>query len=526
MKRKVLIAAALLAAVAGLFAFNLIDRDTPASGRGGAVQGPSGAPQVRVQTVQRGSLLQEVIAPGILEARDVHEIRAPFNTRSVALKVGIGDRVAPGQVLAVLDSDDLALQVSAQEAQVARMESSLAALRLQQQEAPLQLNQRLAQARAQLLQAEDNLAAVLRQDDVLRTRLEQARLNVTTLQNKSAEGADKLAAARAALLDAEKAYQADPASAALRAAYEQARAAYDEVLRQSQQAAEQAAAQLRAAYDELAAAEAEYARVSGENAVAVQLAVSQVEAARIALQLAEMEAQSGGTLAEQVRAAEIELEAARTSLNALRQKLAQAELTAPAAGTVLAVAIQDGMPAQETQVLLTIGDLDVLKVTAQVDELDITKLEAGQPLSVETNAAPGERFEGRVTRVAAQAAVTPTGSPYFPVEGEVVNRDGMLRAGLNAEVTIATAERHDAIVVPAAAVRTDNGEMSVLVVENFTVRVRTVVAGLRTETEIEILEGLTEGEQVVVSPFTLINSLKEGDAVRVEEVDETWGKTR
>src|SRR5690606_23878879 len=146
-----------------------------------------------------------------------------------------------------------------------------------------------------------------------------------------------------------------------------------------QEAASQAAAQLRAAYDELAAAEAEYARVSGDNPVAVELAASQVEAARIALQLAEMEAASGGTVAEQVRAAEIELQAARESLAAMQEKLAQAELTAPAAGTVLAVAIQDGLPAQETQLLLTIGDLDALKVTAHVDELDITKVQPDQP---------------------------------------------------------------------------------------------------------------------------------------------------
>ncbi|MBY6274493.1 MAG: hypothetical protein CW346_20370, partial [Bacillaceae bacterium] len=353
--------------------------------------------------------------------------------------MGIGDRVAAGQVLAVLDDGDLALQVSAQEAQVARMESTLASLRLQQQEAPLQLDQRLAQARAQLLQAEDQLASVMRQDDALRTRLEQARVNLTTLQNRSAEGAERVAAARAALLEAEEAYKADPGNPALRAKYEQARSAYDEALRQSQQAAEQAAAQLRAAYDELAAAEADYARVSGDNPVAVQLAASQVEAARIALQLAEMEAESGGALAEQVRAAEIELAAARTSLAAMREKLAQAQLTAPVSGTVLAVAAQDGMPAQETQVLLTIGNLDVLKVKAQVDELDIGKVRPEQPLSVETNGTPGELFHGRVTRVAAQATAA-GGSPFFVVEGEVANREGLLRAGLNAEVTIATAE--------------------------------------------------------------------------------------
>jgi len=521
-KKKVLVAAALLLSVVVLIWVNVAD-GLPTSGRRDSAKGPAGAPEVRVQAVSRNSLRQEVIAPGVLQASTVHELRAPFSTKSVKLLVGIGDRVEEGQVVAVLDSSDLELQVAAQEAQVAQMEAQMVSLRLQQQEAPLQLNQRLEQARAQLLQAEDNLASVLRQDDALRTRLEQARINLTTLQNRSSEGAAAVASARCKLLSAEEAYRADPTNAALRSAYEQAKSAYDESLTQSRNAAEQAAAQLRAAYDELSAAEADYARVSGDNPVAVQLASSQVEAARLALQMAEMEAQTGGTVAEQVRAAELNLQATRSSLDALRAKLAQAQLTAPAAGTVLSVATTDGLPAQEMQVLLTIGGLDEMKVVMQVDELDIVKVKPGQALSVETNAAPGEVFPGQVTRVSAQATAS-TGSPAFTVEGAVANRDDLLRAGVNAEVTIATAERENVIVVPLAAVREANGEASVLVVEEFTVRVRPVKVGLRTETEVEITEGLQEGEQIVVSPFTRINTLKDGDPVRVEALQETGGE--
>ncbi|MBP2019622.1 HlyD family secretion protein [Symbiobacterium terraclitae] len=525
MRKKVLVAAVLLLSVAVLIWANA-SGGLPTAGRRDTAQGPAGAPLVRVQTVSRQNLQQEVVAPGVLQASTAHELRAPFSTKSVKLLVGIGDRVEEGQVVAVLDASDLALQVSAQEAQVAQLEAQLSSLYLQQQQAPLQLDQRLEQARAQLLQAEDNLASVLRQDDALRTRLEQARINLTTLQNRSAEGAAATETARKNLMSAEEAYRADPSNPSRRAAYEQAKAAYEEALTKSRDSAAQAAAQLRAAYDELAAAEADYARVSGDNPVAVQLASSQVQAARLALQMAEMEAQAGGTMAEQVRAAELNLQATRSALESLRGKLEQAELKAPAAGTVLAVSVTDGLPAQEMQLLLTIGGLDELKVVVQVDELDIVKVRPGQALSVETNAAPGEVFSGRVTRVAAQATMGGGGSPYFVVEGSVANRADLLRAGVNAEVVIATAERENVIVVPLAAVREQNGEASVLVVEEFTVRVRPVNVGLRTETEVEITEGVEEGEQIVVSPFTLINSLKDGDPVRVETLREAGGEGR
>lgn len=523
MNRKVLYGGALLLSVAVLLWANIGKLDgVPASGKA-ASQGPAGAPLVKVAAVGRSGLQQEVLAPGSLEATAALEIRAPFSSQAVTLKVGIGDEVTEGQVLAELDAKDLSAQVTAQEAQVAQLEAALASARLQQQEAPLQLTQRLQQAKTQLLQAQEGLVTASRQDTTLRSRLDQAQARLETVQSQSDAGAAQVEAARQALLSAEEAYRMNPADPARRDAYLEAESAYRNALTQSQEAARQAAANLRQAYDDLKAAEDDYARNGGENSAAVQVAQSQVESARIAVQLAEMEAESGGNIAAQVRAAEAQLAAARQALESLREKLAQAEVKAPASGTVLAVAMKDGYPVQEGQTLVAIGDLTRIKVTARVDELDIVKIKPGQTLVVRSNAAPGESFEGKVTRVAAQATVVGN-APYFAVEGEVANANGQLRAGMNAEATIATAERQNALVVPLAAVREDAEGFSVLVVEEFTVRERPITIGLQTETEAEILEGLEEGEQVIISPFTLINSLEDGAPVRVEQVAETGGE--
>lgn len=524
MKRKVIIGAAVVLSVAVLLWANLRNLDggaaPAATGSTKGLQGPAGAPIVRAQEIKKRDLAQEVLAPGGLEANGVREVRAPFTSKQVDLKVGIGDQVKQGQVLASFQADELRSQVTAQEAQVIRAEANLASLRLQQSQAPIQLAQRLETARAQLLQAQEGLFSASRQVDGLKSRLEQAEASLELVQNRSAAGSTQVESARSALVKAEAAYRADPMKPGLREAYEQANATYESALKQSQESARQAAADLRRAYDELEAAQKEHARSGSESPVATQLAQSQVESARLALQMAEMEAESGGTITSQVAAASADLAVARANLASLKEKLAQAELTAPADGTILAVAHKGGQAAQEGQVLFTMGDLNALKVTARVDEIDIGKVKPGQPLSVKSNAHPQERFQGEVVRVAAQTSQAGNTGSSFEVEGQVQNNGNLLRAGMNAEVTIATAKRESTIVVGLAAIRETGQESFVLVVEDFKVKLRPVKLGLRTQTEVEVIEGLAEGDVVVVSPFTLINSLQDNAPVRVERVEE------
>lgn len=522
MNRKLLVGGAILGLVSLLVWANLRDADqtnTAATARGSkvAVQGPATAPLVKVMTLKPRPMTQEVLAPALIEASSIKEIRAPFSSTQVQLLVGMGDRVTAGQLLATLDPDDLATRVLTQEAQVARVESSLASLRLQLQQAPLQLVQRLEQARAQLHQAEDGLTSAANQTDLLNTRLEQARANLELLQNRSAMGSVQVESARQALVNAESAYRMDPLNDALRAAYNKAVAAYDAALQESQESARQMANDLRRAYDDLAAAEAEYTRAGTENPVALQLAQRQVEAARINVQLAETEAKAGDTVAAQIKAGETELAAAHALLADLKRDLARSAITAPADGTILALHMKDDQPIQAGQLLLTLGNLNTMTITVRVDEIDIGKIQSGQQLTVRSTAHPQQRFEGKVVRVAAQSAESATGlGTYFKVEGEVVNDQALLRSGMNAEVTIATDKRNSALVVGLAAVREEDGAASILIVEEFRVKVQPVTLGLRTQTEVEILDGAKEGDPIIVSPFTLVNSLKNGDSVRTE----------
>ncbi|HYF94622.1 MAG TPA: efflux RND transporter periplasmic adaptor subunit [Symbiobacteriaceae bacterium] len=522
MNRKWLIGIGFVAVVALLVWANLRKAGPEGSAATAAGQGPKNAPQVKVAKLAPRNLTQRVMAPGALEATQPREIRAPFATQRVKLLVGAGDRVTEGQVIAELEAEDLRVQVASLEAALARAESSYAQLRQQQQSSPLALSVKLQTAQAQLVAAEGGVHSALKQAETAQQKLEQARAALLSVQNRAAVGSADVNAARDKLSQAEAAYRANPLSAANQAAYEAAQAAYQDAVRRSADSARQLATDLSNAYENVALAEKDVTE-TGEDSAAVRQARAQLESARLAVEAAQADMETGGVTVEQIRSVEAELAAQGASLEAARAKLAQAQFKAPVTGTVLTADIKSGQPAQTGQLLCIIGGLDVLTVRAKVDEVDVGKVKVGQSLSITNNAYPGVRFEGKVTRVAAQSSAPDprlgtAGGTFYEVQGEVANPEGKLRAGMSAEARVITDQRSNVLVVGLESVREEGEKASVLVVTGGKVEVRPVKLGLRTQTTVEVVEGLKEGDQVIVAPFTLIKNLKDGDAVRFEVV--------
>ncbi|HEY8346935.1 MAG TPA: efflux RND transporter periplasmic adaptor subunit [Symbiobacteriaceae bacterium] len=509
-KRKWLIGGLLLLVVGGLVWFNLSKAGITTA------RVPKNAPQVKVAPVTRQDLVQKVVAPGTLEATDIQEIRAPFSTTRVRMLVGVGEQVKAGQPLAELESDQQRVTVANLTAQVAQAQSTLSQLLEQQQLAPITAQQQLEQAKAALLQAEEGLRNAPIQ---AAQQVEQARATLLGIQSMIDQVNAQVEQARIAMEQAELNYRANPLDASLREAYEQARAAYEDALRTSSSTFQQYAAQLASAQAALEMAEA---RAEGEDPLAVQLARVNLESAKQALAAAQLRVEQTGALADQVRAAQANLNAAREALRLAQSKLDQAVVVAPTDGVVLKVALEDGQPAAENTLLYQIGTLNTLTLKARVDEVDVPKIQPGQRVTIKTNAYLNEQFEGTVTRVAAQAT-QPTGptqststTPYYEVQALVENPEGKLKGGMTVEATFETASRSDALVVELGSLREDEDGTFVLVVKDNKVQLRPVTVGLRTQTHAEILQGLTEGEEIVTGPFNLVRSLSDGDWVRIE----------
>ncbi len=152
--------------------------------------------------------------------------------------------------------------------------------------------------------------------------------------------------------------------------------------------------------------------------------------------------------------------AARTNLDLAKQRLEDATVSAPIAGTVLsqAVAVGQVIASATSSVsggttLLTMADLSRIRMRALVSESDIGNVRPGQSATVTVDAFPNRPFEGRVEKIEPQAVVQQSVT-MFPVLISLANEDGLLLPGMNGEVSVQVQQRENVVVVPVDAVRT------------------------------------------------------------------------
>jgi RND family efflux transporter MFP subunit len=223
-----------------------------------------------------------------------------------------------------------------------------------------------------------------------------------------------------------------------------------------------------------------------------------------ARRLAAGEALSQGDLQRaesQAALADAAVAEASAALTLARVQLEQARITAPISGVVASVATQEGETVSATlaaPTFVTIVDLGRLELWAYVDETDIGRIQLGQAATFTVDAYPDRTFEGQVTAVYPRAELRDNVVNYVAVVRFAPPRDQTLRPEMTASVRIVLSRRAGVVAVPRRAVRRDGSRAYVLCVEAGRPVERTVRLGARDETQVEILEGLREGEEVVV----------------------------
>ena len=225
---------------------------------------------------------------------------------------------------------------------------------------------------------------------------------------------------------------------------------------------------------------------------AVAVAQAQLDGARA--QSAAM-AESGTDVAQ----AQAQLALAGAARVATAARLGQAVLTAPADARVLARTVEPGQIVQPGRALLSLALAGPLQLVAQVDERYVGQLQPGQVAGVLADAYPTQRFTASVRSIApvvdAQrgAIEVKFSLPQPPPD--------FLREDMTLSAEVVTARREQALVVPAEALR--GGESTVPEVwlaSGGRVLARKVRLGLRTLDAIEILDGLSAGEVVLLGP--------------------------
>jgi membrane fusion protein, multidrug efflux system len=234
------------------------------------------------------------------------------------------------------------------------------------------------------------------------------------------------------------------------------------------------------------------ARLDDREAQAVlrELRARQDLTARDLGRLRALQARGVGTVQELDRA---ESEEARVeALIAVQEaRLEGYVVRAPMAGVVLREDGEVGEIAEPGAVLFWVGQPRPLRVVAEVNEEDVPRVRPGQRTLLRADAFPAEALEATVE------SVTPMGDPVartYRVRFDLPD-DTPLLIGMSVEVNVVTAVHAEALLVPAGAVGSDG---SVWVASDGRAEPRAVTAGIRGATMIEVIEGLAEGETVIV----------------------------
>lgn len=220
--------------------------------------------------------------------------------------------------------------------------------------------------------------------------------------------------------------------------------------------------------------------------------------------------------------AEYEYNTALSNLTAAESDLAETTITAPMSGIVVGEPKPAGTMAVQGNsnptVIMRIADTSQKQIMAKIDETDIGNIKVGQDATFTVDTYTNRTFTAHVSKISqtdtsntwdtngtstssSSSSSSSASVIYYYVTLDVDDPDDVLRLGMTARVEINTAEKEDALVVPIAALKTnDNGSYVLRVnASGQTTEQVPVTTGIYSDEYVEILSGLSEGDRVSVS---------------------------
>jgi RND family efflux transporter MFP subunit len=250
----------------------------------------------------------------------------------------------------------------------------------------------------------------------------------------------------------------------------------------------------------VSATDYENARTTTESSTAnVQAAVAQLRVAEVQVLTQE----------SQVRLSEAQVETYRAARHLAATNLANTRLIAPFTGYVsqrnldngASVSAQSAGTSTTSVGILVLQDIETVKLQIEVPERDIARVAVGAPVSITADPYHGQTFDGRVVRVVH--SLDPR-TRTMGVEVDIPNPDRKLKPGMFARAEVLVDTRKGALTVPVEALRVGEARPSVMVVKGGIVEPVIVELGLSDSRVVEIRQGLSEQDQVILQGKDLV----------------------
>ncbi len=452
------------------------------------LRGQGSGTEVETATATRQVLAVTVTASGKVDSGLSADVVPPAPGTIDTIDVEEGETVTAGAQIAQMDTQQFELQVAQAQAGYSQAKSVLANVDAQ------------GNGPANVRAAKANVEAA--REGYVAAKAQRAALSGTAPSSAQIAAADaQVAAAQSAYNNAKAAYELvyatspdpsiDPTVAVLAAQRDQAYAG----LKSAQ-----------SAQDQLVSFNLTAARAQSNAAVDQACAAWQGAKAQLTML-------RNSSPASQKSAAQAAVTQAAVALATAQQILDDATLIAPIDGVVLfnspasALGGTGGKPAEGAAISpqaapFSVVDLDALKFTAEVDEADIERVKVGMKASVTLDAFPGEDLKTQVTRINPAAQATATGGTIFAVELELTDTGKNILIGMKGDAIVEVSSQAAALTIPVEALFSEGGTDYVYVLKDGKLNKAEITVGATTDTEVEVLDGLTEGDVVALSGST------------------------
>ncbi len=445
--------------------------------------------EVTLATVERGHVLESLDEDGLVRSDVEADLAAPAAGRLERFLVKTGDHVRQGQVVALVEQGSQQAALDRARAEVRAAQTALAQA------------ERRGSAEQTAAEAEMRAAGAA-------TRAAEARLR--TLREGSRP--QEVSAAEAAL---------DQARATWQEAL-QARGRAERLLKEGYippaeaEAAQAREAAARAARDQ-AASHLSLAR-EGSRRSDLEAAEAEAERSRTGTQAARARQMQAEAAVREVEAAAARLAAARAALQGARANLEQTEVRAPRAGVVTLEDVEPGETVGPQTRLARLVDPQRVWVEILVDENDRGKVRTGQEVELLSDAWPDRPARGTLSAVDAYAQLkrvlrgTPTQDEDRVFRARVDLKPGgpPLQPGMSVYAEVILRRLEQVLFVPREAVVTREGRWLVFVAHQGRARERVLEVGVRDVARVEVRQGVSEGEKVVLNP----GALRDGTRIR------------
>lgn len=227
----------------------------------------------------------------------------------------------------------------------------------------------------------------------------------------------------------------------------------------------------------------------------IATANAKLEQAKAQLQTAksDWEKVKDGPNPDDITAAQVKIEAIQATLNLVR-------IAAPFDGTITQVNIMHGDQVNAGSKAFQVDDLSRLLVDVQVSEVDINRVQTGQPVTLTFDAIASKEYNGTVTDIASVGSTT-SGAVNFTISVEINDFDQDVKPGMTAAVNVAVTQLDNVLTIPNQAVRVVNGKRVVYLLQNNLPSMVEITLGASSNTASEVLAGdVKAGDLIILNP--------------------------